>query len=511
MNKRKILIGLLLLTLSAVLYAQVLVAGDGEDGPSLYLTGEVVGMVTLGSVEDEQSYTGGGTPDNPVYAPGFYYLDNIGDFASGKNGYYSSINFSFLFNPVSYVDIYMKLLAQYRPGSPYIPLQLEDNSEKTFSDFAVDAAYGRVNVIKGLGLDIPLDVYLKAGKYDTTSAHYNRVTSFGADSVMNTMKTMNRYALQLEAAYALEKIEAISATVTTNLKLNEALPEVFDEDKTAAIKHGAATGSTVLPIHVALRLKNLSLPLGELSAELLYANNAMDIYSGHSFGGDLGWAIPISDALTIPIGLGAVFHEKNIDVLARTSVGSLKNAYSSLYTQSGYNENVDINTVGLRQALRYGIGVGVQYEIPETLQAEFNVGFAISNIAHIYRDPLSLPSLSVDARGLFFDHYFIGGGVFLGTLTEASWLTKEDVSSIDDNFTHVFTLAENLGWEAYAGLQFTKKTRFVIGYNCNKGISMNNSIESIPEAQIKYKQKGTESKDGLFERGGLFTKLVIAW
>jgi len=512
MNKRNFLIGLLLLVAGAFLHAQVLVAGNVEEGPALQLTGEVIGMMTLGFAEDDQSYEGGGTPADPVYAPGFYYLDNIGDFASGKNGYYSSINFSFLFNPVSYVDIYMKILAQYRPGSPYIPLQLEDNSAKTFDDFTVDSAYGKVNAIKGLKLDIPMDVWLKAGKFDTGSAQYNRVSEFGAESVMNTMKTMNRYALQLGATYTLpEVVEEISAVVTTNLKLNEALPEIFDEDKTAAIRHGAATGTTVLPIHVALRMKDLSLPLGKLSAELLYANNAMDIYSGHSFGADVGWTIPLmDDTLKIPIGLGAVFHEKNIDVLARTSVGSLENDYSYLYSQSGYNDYVDINTVGLRQTLRYGAGVGVRYEIPETIKAEFNVGFAMSNIAHIYRDTLALPSLSVDARGTFFDHYFIGGGVFLGTLTEVSWLTKEDVSGNDDMSTHVFTLAENMGFEVFGGIQMGK-ARFILGYNINKGISMNNSIESIPEAQIKYKQQGTERSDGLFERGGAFVKFSISW
>ena len=511
MNKRNVLIGLLLLAAGALVHAQrvsqidVSAPASDEDGPVLRLTGEATGMVTLGFADDDQAYTS----SNDSFAPGFYYLDNIGNFVSGKNGYYSVINFSFLFNPVSYVDIYMKILAQYRPGSPYIPVQLEDNSAKTFDNFVIDSAYGRINAVKGLGFDIPLDIWLKAGKYDTTSAHYNRVSRFGAESVMGTMKTMNRYALQFEAAYALTGIEAISAVVTTNLRANDALAELFDEDKTAVIKHGSATGETVLPIHLAVRMKNLSLPVGELSAELLYANNAMDIFSGHSLGMDLGLVVDL-DTLKIPVGLGVVFHEKNIDVLARTSVDSLESAYSYLYSQSGYNQFNDINTVSLRQALRFGFGAGVQWDILENLKAEFNAGFALSNIAHIYRDTISLPSLSVDLRATLQDRYFIGGGIFLGTLTEASWYTSNDVENSYDISTHIFTMAENMGFEAFGGIQMGK-ARFVLGYNINKGLSMNNSIESVPEAQIKYKQKDTEFSDGLFERGGFFTKLGISW
>jgi len=509
MNKRNFLIGFLLLAACITAYSQVVVVDGGEDGPSLRLTGEVVGMMTLGFAGEEQAYS----PGTQAQAPGIYYRDtsSTGNLDSGKNGYYSSINFSFLFNPVYYVDIYMKLLAQYRPGSPYLPLQLEDNSAKTFEDFGVDSAYGRVNAIKGLGLDIPLDVWIKAGKFDTGSAQYNRVSEFGAESVMSTMKTMNRYGIQLEAAYtALPGIEAVSAVVTTNLRLNETLSEFFDEDVSQSIAHGSVTRETVIPIHTALRMKNLTLPLGKLSAELLYAYNGMDIFSGHSFGADVGWDVPlVDDTFIIPVGIGAVFHEKNIDVLAGTSIKSDSSEYLKLYTDGGYHSINDINTKGLRQALRIGFGTGARYKT-DFLAADFNLGFAYNTMAHIYRDTLSLPSLSVDLRAILKDHYFIGGGIFLGALVETEWNTKSNVDNTKDISTHVFTLAENMGWEIYGGLQF-KKARFVIGYNMNKGLSMNNSIESIPEAQIKYKQKDTLLSDGLFERGGLFTKLVISW
>jgi hypothetical protein len=505
MNKRNLCIGLLLSAACLTVYAQVLVAGDG-DGPSLRLTGEVVGMMTLGLQDEELSYAAG----TGTQAPGFYYRDTMGNFVSGKNGFYSSVNFSFLFSPVSSVDIYMKILAQYRPGSPYIPLQLEDNSAKTFDDFAVDAAYGRVNAVKGLGFDNPLDIWLKAGKYDTTPAHYNRVSRFGAESVMNTLKTMNRFSMQLEAAHPLPWAEAVSAVFTTHLRLNEELSEFFDDDVSATIRHGVGTGDTVFPFHIALRLKEISLPFGGLSAELLYANNTMHIFSGHSFGLDVGADIAVSDSFSIVAGLGALFHEKNIDVLARTSVSGDESPYSKLYNDSGYHIVNDINTKSLRQSLRVGAGAGIRYDVTEDISAEFNLGFAFSNIAHIYRDTIGLASLSGDLRAVYQNRYFIGGGIYLGTLSTAEWYTKEGVENTDDISTHVFNPAENMGWEIFAGLQFNK-ARFVIGFNSNKGLAMNNSIESLPEAQIKYKQQDTEITDGLFERGGLFIKLITAW
>jgi hypothetical protein len=506
MIKRNFCIGLFLLVAGVTVYGQAFVTGE-EGGPSLRLTGEVVGMMTVGLQDEDQKYIAG----TGGQAPGFYYLDNMGNFASGKNGYYSSINFSFLFSPVPSVDVYMKLLAQYRPGSPYIPLQLEDNSPKTFDNFAVDSGYGRVNAVKGLGFDTPLDIWLKVGKFDTTPAHYNRVSRYGAESAMNTFKTMNRYSMQLEAAYEMPWAESVSAVVTTHLRLNEELAEFFDEDVSAERRHGTGTGDTVLPINVALRLNEITLPFGSLSWELLYAYNTMHIFSGHSFGLDGGANITVSDSLSLAAGVGVLFHEKNIDVLARTSVTSDESDYLKLYTDSGYdNTNYnDINTKSLRQSLRVGAGVGARYDAGD-LTGELNLGLGLTNIAHIYRETLSLLSLSVDLRATLQERYFIGGGIYLGTLADGYWYTREDVANTEDISTHVFSPAENMGWEVFAGLQFNK-ARFVIGFNSSKGLAMNNSIESVPEAQIKYKQKDTQLADGLFERGGLFTKLIIAW
>jgi hypothetical protein len=111
---------------------------------------------------------------------------------------------------------------------------------------------------------------------------------------------------------------------------------------------------------------------------------------------------------------------------------------------------------------------------------------------------------------VFKDRYFLGGGFIAGILSELEWKTKEGVNSSADNFTHVFTFKENMGWEVFAGLQFNK-SKFVLGYNNNRGLAMNYGIEAIKESQYKYRQSGSTSADGLLERGGAFVKFVTAW
>jgi hypothetical protein len=104
----------------------------------------------------------------------------------------------------------------------------------------------------------------------------------------------------------------------------------------------------------------------------------------------------------------------------------------------------------------------------------------------------------------------------MGTVNEVEWKRQDSIPAAaangpSDTFTsHVFTPTENLGFEVFGGIQFDK-SKFVIGYNLNKGLSMNSSIEAPPDAQIKYRQMDTDAADGLFERGGVFVKLVISW
>jgi len=474
----------------------LLPASAQDDGPQFKLSGEIIGMYTLGLEDDAQTII----VNNPPYPPAVY-----DDLNNGKNGYYTSIDLNMLFKPVSFIDIYAKLLARSRPGSPYIPLQLENSDPDTFS-VSLDSAYGRLEAISGLGFELPLSVFLKAGKFDTAPANFQNVTRYGAESVMAKLRTKNTYAFQLAAVYRMPVFESLALNFTVNQKLNEAITPLYDTDGSKGF-HGTPSleDKYDIPLHFALQMKNFSTPLGDISAEFLYVYNAENIYSGSNFGVDLGWkiAIPGMDALVIPFGLGFAMFEKNIDPFASTALDTTNKNYLSTH------EN-DNNTISFRRSMRIGAGLGVHYTTAYFV-SEFNLGYSYSQTAHIYRDTLNINALSADMKFTFSDHYFIGGGVYMGTLGELEWKTKADADPARENgYIHVFKPAENIGFEVYGGLKFGN-SRFVLGFNCNKGIAMNHSIESIPEAQIKYRQKNSVMADGLFETGGAFAKLVISW
>jgi hypothetical protein len=481
-----------------------------DDNPSFTLTGELTSMFTAGFQDDLQIIK----PGNDI-EPGVYYGNDErdGSIISGKNGYFISFNFSFLFKPVSNVDLYAKFLTRYRPGSPYIPMQLENADVEEFT-FKVDAVYARVNAVKGLGFDIPLDIWLKGGKFDATPSHFHKVSQYGAESVMNTLRTKSTYSLQLEADYPISGDSFLNFSFTSNLKLNEEIPELLDDDaieRDQVFLHGISTGDSVIPIHAALRLVNFSFSSFTLSTELIYAINAMHIYSGHNFGLGLGVNMPIMENFSVPLGLAMAYHEKNIDALAGAAVAD--SYISDFYISNGYSNN-DTNTTSFRQTMRIGAATGIRYKPIDSLSANFNIGFAFSQIAHIYRDPLDITALSIDLRIVYMERFLLGGGIFLGTLADVEWKRKDTVSyagSPSDAFSgHVFTLEENMGYEIFCGIQFNK-SKFIVGYNINKGLSMYNSIEAPPDTQMKYKQKDAQSADGLFERGGLFANLVISW
>jgi hypothetical protein len=475
----------------------ILLPAGAQDDLPFKIYGEVTGMYTYGLEDDDQTIT----LNNRPFPPGVY--DNIDN---GKNGYYTSTIINFMFTPFSYVDVYAKFMARVRPGSPYIPLQLENSDADDFS-VSVDSAYGRVNAVEGLGFDIPLSVYLKAGKYDSTPANFQNISRYGAESVMKKLRTKNTYAVQVAAAYQASVFESLGLNFTVNQKLNEAITPLYDEDGSKG-DHGVPSleDKYDIPMHLSLQLRNLSTPLGDISAELLYVYNAENIYSGSNFGADFGWKITIPgvDNLVIPFGFGAAVYEKNIDPLAETAL----NKENKIYVNSLHDN--DHNTISFRRSLLMGAGLGARYTT-ENIDAELNFGYSYAQIAHIYRDSLTINSISADMKFTYANKYFIGGGIYMGTLGEVEWKTKEDADPTrEKGYIRTFKPEENIGFEVYGGLQFGA-SRFVIGYNCNKGLAMNHSLESIPEAQIKYRQKDTLMEDGLFENGGVFAKLVISW
>jgi hypothetical protein len=480
-----------------LLSLSVLLPLSAQDTPLFQISGDVTGMYTIGLEDNDQTLI----VNNPPDPPGVY-----DDLNNGKNGYYTSININFLFTPVSYTEVYAKFLARFRPGSPYIPLQLENADADDFS-VSIDSAYGRVNAIEGLGFDIPFALFLKAGKYDTTPANFQNVSSYGAESIMAKLRTKNTYALQITAEYYAPIFDSLGLNFTVSHKFNEGITPLYDTDGSKGV-HGKPSLEEKydIPMHLALRMKNLNTPLGAVSAELLYVYNAENIYSGSNFGADLGWeiVIPALDPLKIPIGLCFALYEKNIDPFASTALNTENKNYVSVL-----HEN-DHDTISFRRSLRIGGGLGTRYAVQD-FNAEINLGYSYSQIAHIYRDTLNINSLSADLRLTFFDKYFIGGGVYVGTLGEVEWKTGDGTDiTLENGYIRVFKPEENIGFEVFGGFIFGK-SRLAVGYNCNKGISMNHSIESIPEAQIKYRQKDTLMADGLFETGGVFIKLVISW
>jgi len=504
---KKILVSVLLVFGVSALYAQGVnvLGGDGE-GPRLIISGEITGMYTFGFASDDQIVISGDDA-NPV---GVFDNDPEGN---GRNGFLTRMDFSMLFGPVSWVDLYVQFRARSRPGSPYIPLTLEAADADDFS-ISFEQAWGRINVIDGLGFDAPLDLFLKAGRFDSAPASFQRVSRFGTENVMSRIRTKNVLSVQLEAAFPLAFAESLSFVAATQQRTSEAIPPLYDVDGSMGW-HGTPPHDYLysIPVFTALRMRNIETPFGNIFAEVVYAFNAEDIYSGHNFGVDGRWDIrvPGMDNMTIPLGLGVAFLEKNIDPMARAAHGfGNDNALSNRpYIRPEHNYN--FATVSFRRSMRIGAGLGLRWEPTPTLGTEFNVGYSYSQIAHIYRDTLTINSLSFDMRLVLDRRFFIGGGIFLGTLGDVEWRTSDDADpNRESGFSHVFTLAENMGFEIHAGLSMGR-SRLVFGYNINRGLSMNHGIEAMADAQIIYRQRGSAVADDLFETGGFFTKLVISW
>ena len=121
MDFRKLII---VFFLSLVLILPVLAQSEEENSQKFRFSGEITGMATLGLAKNEQAII----INTPPFPPGVYDDDN-----NGKNGYYTYVNLNFLYNPLPYIDVYAKFLSRYRPGSPYIPLQLENSEDDSFS------------------------------------------------------------------------------------------------------------------------------------------------------------------------------------------------------------------------------------------------------------------------------------------------------------------------------------------------------------------------------------------
>ena len=475
MIKRLLICGAAFCCMAVYLFAQ-----NTEESPKFDITGNLTAIYTLGNAaEDQMLATGTGS--------GAYEIQ--------KNGYYTQANLFVLFQPVSFLEGFFKLTATARPGSFYVPLSLENYSQQDLG-LTVDTVYGKVNVFEALGFSLPVNLFLKTGKYKSEAANYQSFSKFGLETILDVLETANTYHFDIAAEAQLPGDDAlVFAAFTGNYRFDEAIQRLYDNDGGVANHGGDVLGKFAPQFLIFLGVNNVALAGGPFNAEIIYGQNVSDIYSGHAFGFDAGYSLPLSGMVSIPIGLGFGWYEKNIDVLSRTAGKSSKT-----------------ETFDFRNTLSGALTAGIRFTGGD-FGVNAHLAGVFSRIEHIYRDPLPVISLSLDMECNYLGAYFIGAGIVAGTLGDVLWKTADGVDPVKDNngYEHTFTLADNIGYEVYAGINLWKNSRFVIGFNQNKGIAMNYNLENKAEGQMKYKLAGSEAVDSLYESGGLYLKFAFAW
>ncbi|MDR1216360.1 MAG: hypothetical protein LBK25_06735 [Treponema sp.] len=484
---KKANISVLLLMMGAMVFAQTTESGG------FTARGDITAVYTLGNAESSQ-ILGSGTGD--------------GAYETEKNGYYTSANAYLEYKPATFeqgdfLEAYLKIAATHRNGSFYEDLSVEPAGKGDFS-VSFDTYYGRVSIFDAIALNLPVKLFLKAGKYRTETAYFGRISKYETESVLYMLKTANTYNYQIEALYSGSGSNPfkLSGLFTTNYRFDEATPRLFDKDGSVS-QHGSIVPEEYAPqLFASVRLEDFNLAGNKLSVEADYALNGADIYSGNSVGGAFRFILNPTDKMSIPLGLSIGWFEKNIDVLAGT-VGRITGR----------------DTTSMRDTFAAGVGGGLQWEINKDMSLDTNLAGAFYSINHIYRDPLSIISLSLDAQ-FTYNQFVFGAGFMAGSLTDGVWQTKADENPANDNVKKTFSFAENMGYEVYTGLKFIPYERagnkvdgkFIIGFNQNKGISINNTLESRADGQIKYRQLDVDSEVGglrKLETGGLFVKVEL--
>ncbi len=417
----------------------------------------------------------------------------VGTYEFLKNGFYVDTNITAKINVAYVYDIAIKLKARKRVGSPYGELQLTFAAPQDFG-VSLDSAYGKIDVLNGLKLDSPVDLFLTAGKFEVKASNFQKVSLYGIESALNMLKLKTDLNLGAEAAITFSTREQLFETTYSDLVLqvitggllDESIERLYDTDGSMSSHGLPVIGEYDWRLFSSLKLSNYVLPFGVFSAEGIYTYNGAGIYSGHSFGASTLLDITIiPELLSIPVGAGFAFYDKNIDTLAGEVWADFRNT------------------------IRAGAGLGARFDIPFTVSAALNFGGSFTYINHIYREPISIFGLCVDGKCTAFDSFFIGAGVVLGTLTDVVWQTRSDVSSMYDDYRHTFTLPQNLGFEAYTGINIGTKCSITMGVNNNKGLSMNYALESVKDGEYKYRQKDTAAADGLYETFSVYLKTTL--
>jgi len=471
--KKRLLIACFILTV-IIFHAT---AQDNE--PKFTISGDLTTIYTMGNADETQKYPEpvagayGGDPNKPAK----------------KNGFFTAVNLYANLHPFPWLDGYFKLYAINRPGSVYFPLQMENTDPKDFTaDMTFDSVYARANIFQALNLDIPADLFLRAGKFKSQASAFGAVSKYGTEQILYVMNIKNDFTYELE--YALNTPVNFSVSLAANYRFDEATQRYYDED--GMQDHGIPVPDKYAPqIFATVKLRGLEVPSGALSAELLYGNNVANIYSGNAIGFSALYALGIGDNIKVPIGLLAAYYEKNIDLLANAAVVPEKGD----------------NTMNFRDTISIGLGTGLRLTA-DIIDLDFNLAGTYNSIKHYYRNDLAIIKFSADMLFTLNKNYFLGCGLIAGSLTDANWKTRDDADPTKDSYDHTFTLADNLGYEVYAGINLAKAGRFVVGFNQNKGLSLNNMLEAKLEGQMKYKQLDTEWKDRLIEAGGLYIKFT---
>ena len=452
-----------------------------SDDQIFKISGDLTTIYTIGNAEKSQLI--------PTYGDGAYYATPLG---VQKNGYYTASNLYTIFRPISWIEGYFKIYMIHRTGSFYQALQMENLGKQDTVNLTLDAVYGKASINDALSFNFPVNFYLKAGRYKAAASNYGAVSNYNTETILDIFKTKTDFNYEIGAS--LSSPFKLDFALVTNYRFNEAIQRVYDED--GAVPHGGPVpGEYAFQFMSMLKFHDFEIPSGRLSAELLYGNNiGGDIYSGNAAGFSARYNLGIADGITVPIGLIVAYYEKNIDLLGHAAVN-----------------NAALGTLNFRDTVSFGLGTGFHFE-RNFISMKFNLGAAFFNVRHIYRNNLNIVKLSLDFLATLKQNYFIGGGIIAGTLGDAQWKTRDDVDPTKESngYDHTFTFADNLGFEIFGGINLAQYGKFVIGFNQNKGLSLNNMLEAKTEGQVKYKQLDSVWNDNnqLIEAGGLYFKFV---
>ncbi|MDR1787404.1 MAG: hypothetical protein LBR16_03015 [Treponema sp.] len=474
---------------SALIAAWALITGTlyGQAGDSGFtFKGDFTAIYTLGNAETSQVL--------PANGAGAYFSSSTGETGGlKKNGFYTQTTMYANFKALGFLEGSFKFMATSRPGSFYLPMQMEIYDAGDFS-VTLDNVWARASLFDALAVDLPVSVYLKTGKYKAEASNYGTVSMYGTEEILDMLETGNDFNMELDVS--LDNILPLTASFVSNYKLNEAIQRLYDEDGTVGPHGNPVVGQYAEQLLGLVKLQDLKLPAGTLKAEAGFGTNVSKVYSGYAAGLSVGYEVPLSEKMSLPLGLSAVYFQKNIDLLSRTAGADSEQAWG--------------NTYNFRDTVSGGLGLG--FRLNESRYAlAANVGSTYTYVTHYYQEPISVLKLSVDALFTWDDRYFVGGGFIAGTLGDVEWKMKSGVSAAV-GIDHTFKFAENFGYEVYTGVKLGTG-RFVLGFNENRGLALNHMLEARTDGQIKVRQKDSlwDNSNRLVQAGGLYFKFAYSF